>query len=520
MTDDFLRELAAKQYNRYIEEDRELMRKAKSDPLVAEQVERMATSLAPSVAFSAKGQPLPPRPNARSHSQIVRDYFEPDVMVDAAIIEQRLGLRGHPGARDLLSEALLDARIKAYWAQHTLPTGAVFPDDYKPTSGEDIPAHPSETWTIRTLAEEFISQCDPSSGWRHKIEVAADAFEQALGTAIPLSKITKRHVTAYVQLMLRVPSRYTHRFPGMSLHDAIAANGQLPAPYETLGPTTVKENYLSPIGRLFDFAENDLHARITSPARGIKVKGASKSIGRRTSFEIDELSRLFKQPLFSGCKSPDRTLTPGDFLVTDHQFWTPLLMLFTGARVSEIAQLSITDVKVEASTPHISILTEFDPDDPEEREYVKSFKTENSKRLIPLHPQLVELGLGEYVKHVAARGSKRLFPEWPLSTNERKLYSSATWVRRFNEKIIPEVTSRVPRPKIYNLRHTFKTRLAISEVPPQYQNKILGHAPIAMDKRYLDVIPIDVLYKSMLSLNYDGLDLSGIARYSRRTSTR
>jgi integrase len=196
----------------------------------------------------------------------------------------------------------------------------------------------------------------------------------------------------------------------------------------------------------------------------------------------------------------------------DHQFWTPLIMLFSGARPSEIAQLAVTDVKLGRDHPHISILTEYDPDDPNDRPYVLAYKTENARRTVPLHPQLIELGFASYVERMRKEGHERLFPHWRASNDPRKLYSGATWVRRFNDKCVPAITKKKPKPSIYSLRHTFKTQMAICRVPPQFQDRVMGHAGPGMDPTYLKTIPIRELYAEIEKVRYVGLDLSGLRR--------
>jgi hypothetical protein len=134
-------------------------------------------------------------------------------------------------------------------------------------------------------------------------------------------------------------------------------------------------------------------------------------------------------------------------------------MLFTGARPSELGQLAVADIKLSGQTPYISILTEYDPDDPEDRTFYLTCKTANARREVPLHPKLVELGFDRYVLRMQERGHARLFSEWKAPSDPRKLYSSASWIRRFNEKIIRSCSQRHPKPTFYSLRHTFKVAM-------------------------------------------------------------
>jgi integrase len=87
-------------------------------------------------------------------------------------------------------------------------------------------------------------------------------------------------------------------------------------------------------------------------------------------------------------------------------FWLPLLGLFTGARLGELAPLTAADVTTDQATgiPIITIT--------EDRENGRRLKTAASARVVPVHPELVRLGLLRFVEE-AKRGigsEARLFP--------------------------------------------------------------------------------------------------------------
>ena len=98
-----------------------------------------------------------------------------------------------------------------------------------------------------------------------------------------------------------------------------------------------------------------------------------------------------------------RIYAPENFkrLTTDHARWGALLGLYTGARVSEVAQLYLRDFSVEGAQPFVYIRADSDG---------QSVKTESSKRKVPLHPDLVALGLLDYVERMKKEGAERLFP--------------------------------------------------------------------------------------------------------------
>ncbi len=407
-----------------------------------------------------------------------------------------------------IEATLVEAELLALDGRRDREPGSMFGGSYRPLDASGPAIKSESAWSIRILADSYL-ETQTGGSWRHKVDVAVTLFEQFLGKPTAISEITRDHIRKFIDLLALTPQRAAMRFPKLSLEQAVAANkARAPRPYPCIGANTIRDNHYAVLRALFGYACGHLDIIPSDPTERVKVQGATKKAGHTVQFEIDELAALFRLPLFTGCRSLRETTLPGNVMVADHQFWTPLLMLFSGARPSEIAQLAVTDIKLGGDYPSISILTEFDPDDPEDRPYVLAFKTENSRRSVPLHPMLVELGFAEYVGRMSKEPHARLFPDWIASNDPRKLYSGATWVRRFNEKLVPTVTHQKPKPSLYSLRHTFKTQMAVCRVPPQFQNKIMGHAAQGMDPYYLKNIPIRDLHEEISKVEYRGLDLS------------
>jgi integrase len=90
-----------------------------------------------------------------------------------------------------------------------------------------------------------------------------------------------------------------------------------------------------------------------------------------------------------------------DVVMHDWRYWIPWIGLYTGARLSEIAQL-LTEAARQLHGVWIHYLT---------REGSKSTKTAGSQRVVPIRSELVDLGLLDYRRTMVARGEKQLFPE-------------------------------------------------------------------------------------------------------------
>lgn len=73
----------------------------------------------------------------------------------------------------------------------------------------------------------------------------------------------------------------------------------------------------------------------------------------------------------------------------EYQYWGALLLLYTGARLNEIASLTVDDVIEKDGIWY------FDINDEEEQ---KSLKTDAAKRIVPVHSDLIELGFLDFLQ--------------------------------------------------------------------------------------------------------------------------
>lgn len=128
-------------------------------------------------------------------------------------------------------------------------------------------------------------------------------------------------------------------------------------------------------------------------------------------------------------------------------FWVPLLELFMGTRANE-NYLRITDVVVDDAIPHFDIV-------PFEG---RPLKNQSSKRRLPIHPQLIELGFLDYCQLVRASGECMLFPTWRFRDGGTASESPAR--RRFNKHLKRILPERMSRTDSHTFRHNFETALS------------------------------------------------------------
>lgn len=201
------------------------------------------------------------------------------------------------------------------------------------------------------------------------------------------------------------------------------------------------------------YASRDLGLIEKNPWEGIDI--AFKTTNKRRPWTDDELKTFFTQDLFTGYKLPKDKKAGADAA-----YWIPLLGLYTGARVGELAQLRVCDVDTAGGFPVLSITDEGEG---------QSVKSQAGLRKVPIHSEVVRLGLLDYVASMKERKEDRLWPD--LATREGKPggYFSA-WFGVYRRSLGFGLY-----PDFHCLRHTVRTQMAEAEVPEQVMDAIAGH---------------------------------------------
>ncbi|WP_157845018.1 tyrosine-type recombinase/integrase [Methylocucumis oryzae] len=110
--------------------------------------------------------------------------------------------------------------------------------------------------------------------------------------------------------------------------------------------TTINK-HLSTISPLFKWvAQKPEFAGLQNPCTGLfhdKVKGNNP----RPSLPSDMLNVILSSPLFTGFQENGKEHKLGDCLADDWRKWIPLIVLFTGARIGEVAQLRLSDIRCD-----------------------------------------------------------------------------------------------------------------------------------------------------------------------------
>lgn len=131
----------------------------------------------------------------------------------------------------------------------------------------------------------------------------------------------------------------------------------------------------------------------------------------RLPWTVDHLEVFFSSPVYVGGGGRGNRLKPAKMPTVwqDASYWVPLIAAYAYMSREEICGLEIDDIVLAGTVPYLKV----------RRNITKSrngkdkhgIKTNNRKRVVPLHPELLRLGFAEYVEAIEAQGHTSLFPE-------------------------------------------------------------------------------------------------------------
>lgn len=219
---------------------------------------------------------------------------------------------------------------------------------------------------------------------------------------------------------------------------------------------------------------------------GMSPKDRTPTHKKRQPFTKDELALLFGAGFVDACKD------------IPWRFWVPVLGLFTGARLDEIAQARVDDVR-EIDGVWCLVVESSDE---------KSVKTVSGNRSIPLHPFLIQdLKFPGFVDEMRAKGEVELFPGLKR-VQGRKGHYVTKWFGEYRDALgIPKTRT------FHSLRKNFSKCLAMNDVPANMIKRLDGHslANDVTEHHYIQDIPVTKLAEYIKKLDF-GLDLSHLGQ--------
>lgn len=360
--------------------------------------------------------------------------------------------------QDVRTAKLLSLRLAAEWLTRfsALPANDDPDEPALPPSG--APAAAPQIVEERpglTGAFEYWRDLTPDRPVRTVIEFerTAEAFDEIVRK--PLSQLTRRDIANF--------------------RDTLLTDG--------LSAATVKKN----LGFVSTLIQTQFDAGIlsTNIAQGLRVPRRKVPKLGRTGFTPEQLEAVFSSPVFS------RGLRPrgggGEAAA-----WLPILAYATGARVAELCQLRTEDLR---DHPICGLVIRIHDDGA-----AAAVKTESSRRLVPIHADVIAAGFLQYVELRRKHRDEWLFPALRPDVFKNR---SGTWLKWWGRYLRNPNGCNISDSRVvfHSFRHSFKTfcrapapggALGATIISEEVHDALTGHTGASVSRRY-GTVPLDTL---------------------------
>ena len=312
---------------------------------------------------------------------------------------------------------------------------------------------------------------------------------------IPIGSVTREMSTKFKGHIRKLPKNRNKNplYRDKEFHELIEMNVK-----DSIHTSTINK-HLGYSSSFFEWSINHGYSNL-NPFKGMKLKKDSRPRDERDRFSELELKKIFqKENYIHFTKIEDRRY---------ELYWTPLIGAFSGLRLGEITSLYIDNVR-EIKGSHREKRLCFDiVVEPERTD--KHLKTQSSRRIVPVHDTLIELGLIEFIQLLKIKDPKRerLFQELPYREGGYNQNVS----RFFNRRYLPSLGLKTNKKNFHSFRHTVSDHLKQKGIEPHFVNELLGHSSGNIDlERYGKGYNPDILYnKCVKKIFYETSHTRGI----------
>lgn len=379
-------------------------------------------------------------------------------------------------------------------------------------SEQKRPAQPTELASV--LVEKYIEITSREREWPTKTELRKRSelreFLEICGDK-PINAYGQEDGVKFKDIESTLPLyRQQASFKGLSLIDAAKKAAELRnkgQDVEFLSPLTINDK-IGSVSLFFEWAKT----RTAGVVNPVADQGIQRRKNRRQGKKVhpwttDELNRMFAAPIYVGCESESRWNQPGKTVLRQSaKFWVPLIGLFSGMRLGEIIQLQVADIKELGGIRYFDVTpTAIDVDDEAaDRDEAKSLKTSSSRRGIPIHRILLNLGFEEFLDFRRQSGATRLFPEYERAKDD------GSWSKQFSKhfkRFRESVGVKRRGVRFHSLRHNVEDSLRNAQVLKEVRDAVQGHGENGVSAEYGSGFYLETLNDAVQKIAYSGVRL-------------
>jgi integrase len=365
--------------------------------------------------------------------------------VDELLVSEGLLIDQH--SRDALAGRIFWLKVKLFNALSKRaegdytpdPTLRTFPDWTPPQPLAKKPAEARAGDTFTSLVAAWITERKPQKRTQYEWERVLGRLEAHVGHDDP-TRLSKADI--------------------VRRKDALLAAGK--------SPKTV-ENHLAAARALFSWAVRN-ERMATNPATGVGIAGFTKGKKSRLPYS-DADAKL----LLTAARKEKGALR-----------WVPWLVAYTGARLEEVCQALVSDIRTEGKITYLDI----NADDPS-----KSLKNAGSVRKVPLHRAIIAEGFLKYVAKLPKDGP--LFPDLTPDRFGRRGGNGTKIIGRWVRAAGVTDPRKAPN---HSWRHRFKDLCRGAGIEKAVHDALTGHSSSDEGDKYGLGYPLATLVKAIEKL--------------------
>lgn len=316
--------------------------------------------------------------------------------------------------------------------------------DFKATVSTTAPAPQKQV----KLADAIATYCDDKTRLKQWSVQSVEGYRAQFNLLLRyLGEDASLHIapelaTDVKTMLLRLPKHSNKKevLKHLSIAELLALNTP---EAERLSVVSVNK-HLTTYSAFYDWAVKQKRTNENNFAA--LVDNVKKAYNIRAAFGANDIQRILQ--VVSATSKP-------------HHKWGVLIAFYTGARLNEIAQLESTDIIQEDGIWCFNFTNEGDN---------KRLKNDASKRIIPIHSKLIELGFLDYANHA---GKGRLFAGLSYHPKDGYGRNLGRW---FNDSLLrKQLAIHSPSLVFHSIRHTVAQQLRNNDVQAATLKDILGH---------------------------------------------
>lgn len=340
-----------------------------------------------------------------------------------------------------------------------------------------------------------------------------EAFKTLLfdffGPDKPLADISRQDARNFLHMLEHMPPNASKQpqFRNMKPTEASRANEQ--AGGQTIAPATLNKHF-SNFRAFLQFCNNE-KAISSNVALGLKPKPANPpKLRKREPFSLPDLRLIFGNGYQEAARPKPNSKSFNPRLFPESaRYWVPLIALFSGMRLQEICQLEVAAIGYSEDIAFIS--TEWDiveAVDDHETGRIKHLINDNSERRIPMHPELIRLGLLKLHNKRLREKTTYLFPELKPRKDGKVSRYLGDWFGRYTNTLGINARSKV----FHSFRYCFRGAMSVANVNPDIIRQVGGWAAKYTADRYAAHAALKRAQNEIMRVEYEGLDLSHLYR--------